>query len=76
MKRDESGSALVEVVWLGILLMVPLVYVMLSVFDVQRGAFGVSAAALVARPKAAATGTLYIGTYTSPAGGGSRRPVY
>lgn len=45
MKRDESGSALVEVVWLGILLMVPLVYVMLSVFDVQRGAFGVSAAA-------------------------------
>jgi len=43
--RDERGSALVEVVWLGILLMVPLVYVLLSVFEVQRGAFGVSAAA-------------------------------
>jgi len=44
-KRDERGSALVEVVWLGILLMLPLVYVLLSVFEVQRGAFGVSAAA-------------------------------
>ncbi|MFG1812458.1 lactonase family protein [Kribbella sp. NPDC049174] len=37
----------------------------------RRGFLGVSAAALVARPKAAATGTLYIGTYTSPVGGGS-----
>lgn len=44
-RRDERGSALVEVVWLGILLMVPLVYVVLSVFEVQRGAFAVSAAA-------------------------------
>ena len=45
MNRDERGSALVEVVWLGLLLMVPLVYVLLSVFEVQRGAFGVSTAA-------------------------------
>ncbi|RYP82641.1 hypothetical protein EKO23_21400 [Nocardioides guangzhouensis] len=40
----EAGSALIEVTWLAILLMVPLVYVLISVFDVQRGAFGVSAA--------------------------------
>jgi len=45
LRRDERGSALVEVVWLGILLMIPLVYVVLSVFEVQRGAFAVSAAA-------------------------------
>lgn len=44
MSRDERGSALVEVTWLGILLMVPLVYIVLSVFEVQRGAFAVSEA--------------------------------
>lgn len=43
--RSDHGSALVEVVWLAILLMVPLVYVMLTVFEVQRSAFAVSAAA-------------------------------
>ncbi len=43
--RDDRGSALIELTWLGILLLVPLVYIMLSVFDVQRGAFAVSAAA-------------------------------
>lgn len=46
--RREDGSALVEVTWLSLLLMVPLVYVLLSVFDVQRGAFGVSSASRVA----------------------------
>ncbi|MDQ4055595.1 MAG: hypothetical protein M3237_23280 [Actinomycetota bacterium] len=46
--RREDGSALVEVVWLGILLLVPLLWIVLSVFEVQRGAFGVSAAARVA----------------------------
>jgi Flp pilus assembly protein TadG len=46
--RDERGSVLVELVWLGILLLVPLVYLMLSVFEVQRGAFAVSAAARAA----------------------------
>jgi hypothetical protein len=35
----------VELVWLGILLLVPLLWIVLSVFEVQRGAFGVSAAA-------------------------------
>jgi Flp pilus assembly protein TadG len=41
---DERGSAVVEMTWLGILLLVPLVYVMLSVFEVQRAAYGASAA--------------------------------
>ena len=45
MSRDERGSALVELTWLGILLLVPLLWIVLSVFDVQRGAFGVSSAA-------------------------------
>jgi hypothetical protein len=42
--RDERGTALVEVTWLSILLLVPLVYVVLAVFDVQRSAFAVDAA--------------------------------
>ncbi|RJS45164.1 hypothetical protein [Nocardioides cavernaquae] len=46
--RDEQGSALVEFVWLGMLLLVPLVYVLIAVFDVQRGAFGVAAASRAA----------------------------
>lgn len=43
--RGERGSALVEFSWLAILLMVPLLYVVLTVFEVQRAAFGVSSAA-------------------------------
>jgi Flp pilus assembly protein TadG len=43
-RRDESGTALVEVTWLAILLLVPLLYVLLAVFEVQRAAFAVSAA--------------------------------
>ncbi|HLN77893.1 MAG TPA: hypothetical protein VK204_12670 [Nocardioidaceae bacterium] len=43
--RGERGSALVEFTWLAILLMVPLLYVVLTVFEVQRAAFGVSSAA-------------------------------
>jgi hypothetical protein len=46
--HDEDGSALVEFVWLGMLLLVPLVYVLIAVFDVQRGAFGVAAASRAA----------------------------
>lgn len=48
MTRDERGSALVELSWLGILLLVPLLWIVVSVFDVQRGAFGVSGAARAA----------------------------
>lgn len=47
-RRDEQGSALVEFTWLAILLLVPLVWIVLSVFEVQRGAFAVSAAARAA----------------------------
>lgn len=43
--RNQRGSAIVEVTWLSILLLVPLLYVVLAVFEVQRSAFGVSAAA-------------------------------
>ena len=47
-RRGDDGSALVEVTWLSLLLMVPLVYILMSVFDVQRGAFGVTAASRAA----------------------------
>ena len=43
-RRGETGTALVEVTWLSILLLVPLLYVVLAVFDVQRAAFAVNAA--------------------------------
>jgi hypothetical protein len=46
--KGERGSALVELTWLGILLLVPMLWIVLSVFDVQRGAFGVSSAARAA----------------------------
>lgn len=46
--RDEAGSALVELTWLGVLLLIPLLWIVLSVFDVQRGAFGVTGAARAA----------------------------
>ena len=42
--RDDEGTALIEFVWLGLLLMIPLVYVVIGVFSVQRSAFAVSAA--------------------------------
>jgi Flp pilus assembly protein TadG len=47
-RRDERGSALVEVSWLGILLVLPVLWIVMSVFEVQRGAFAVSAAARAA----------------------------
>jgi hypothetical protein len=48
MSRPERGSALVEVTWLTLLLLVPLVYLVLSVFEVQRAAYGVTAASRAA----------------------------
>jgi hypothetical protein len=39
---------LIEVTWLSILLLVPLLYVVLSVFEVQRSAFAVNAASRAA----------------------------
>jgi Flp pilus assembly protein TadG len=47
-RRDQRGSALVELSWLGILLVLPVLWIVMSVFQVQRGAFGVSAAARAA----------------------------
>jgi hypothetical protein len=41
--RDD-GSAVVEFIWLTVLLLVPFVYVLVAVFDTQRAAFGVSTA--------------------------------
>ncbi|MBC7374911.1 MAG: pilus assembly protein [Frankiales bacterium] len=41
----DDGNALVEFSYLAVLLMVPLVYVLLTVFQVQRAAFGVTEAA-------------------------------
>ena len=47
-EQGEDGSALVELSWLGILLLVPILWIVVSVFDVQRGAFAVSGAARAA----------------------------
>jgi Flp pilus assembly protein TadG len=47
-RRTEAGSALVEVSWLSVLLLVPLLYVVLAVFEVQRSAFAVTGAARAA----------------------------
>ena len=44
-RRDQAGTAIVEFVWLAILLLVPLLYVVLAVFDTQRAAYAASAAA-------------------------------
>jgi Flp pilus assembly protein TadG len=42
---SDDGNALVEFTYLSVLLMIPLVYVLLSVFLVQRAAFGTTEAA-------------------------------
>lgn len=48
MRRDERGSALIEMTWLSLLLLVPLVYVLVAVFVVQSGSYAVSGAARAA----------------------------
>ncbi|KAA1418914.1 hypothetical protein F0U44_10580 [Nocardioides humilatus] len=45
---DDRGSAVVELVWLGILLLFPLLWIVLTVSEAQQGAFGVTAAARAA----------------------------
>ncbi len=47
-ERDDTGSALIEFSWLAIILIVPLIWVVISVFEVQQGAFATSAAARAA----------------------------
>ncbi len=44
-RREESGSAVIEFVWLAILLLVPLLYIVLGAFETQRTAYAASAAA-------------------------------
>ena len=44
-RRADDGSALVEFVWLAVLLMVPLVYVVLTAVSLQRTAFAETSAA-------------------------------
>lgn len=46
--QTQSGSALVEFTWLALILLVPLLWIVLSVFEVQRAAFAVSGAARAA----------------------------
>jgi Flp pilus assembly protein TadG len=43
--RRDDGSASVEFVYLAVLLMVPLVYIVLAAFELQRTAFAVAEAA-------------------------------
>ena len=44
MKRRDAGTASVEFIWLSVLLLVPFVYGLLCLFQVQRAAFAVSVA--------------------------------
>lgn len=43
--REEAGSALVETIWLGLLLMLPLCFGLASVLQAQRGSFAAATAA-------------------------------
>lgn len=44
-RRGAAGTAIVEFVWLALLLLVPLVYVVLAVFGAQRTSYAAAAAA-------------------------------
>ncbi len=56
LRDDDSGNAILEFHYLGILLLVPLVYIMLAVLAVQQGAYGVTQAAREAGRVYARTG--------------------
>lgn len=43
--RNDDGTAILEFVFLAVLLLIPLVYLMITAFTVQRASFAVSAAA-------------------------------
>ncbi len=47
-RRGEGGSALVEFTWLALLLLIPLVYVVITLLTVQRSAYGATEAARAA----------------------------
>jgi Flp pilus assembly protein TadG len=44
-QKNEDGSALIEFIGLAVLLLLPLIYLLLSVFSVQRASFAVTQAA-------------------------------
>ena len=44
LRDDDGGSASLEFVVLGVLLLIPLAYLLITVFSVQSAAYGVSAA--------------------------------
>jgi Flp pilus assembly protein TadG len=44
-RGDDTGTAIIEFCFLGVLLMVPLVYVVLTVFRLQAASYAVSSAA-------------------------------
>ena len=44
----ERGSALVEFCWVGLILFIPITWIVISVFEVQQGAFAVNGAARAA----------------------------
>ncbi|HXH80281.1 hypothetical protein [Nocardioides sp.] len=46
--RDEQGSALVEFCWVALILFIPITWIVISVFEVQQGAFAVNGAARAA----------------------------
>jgi hypothetical protein len=58
---DDDGSAVVEFVWLAVLLMVPLVYVVLAALGVQRAAFATTDAARAAARAYATAGSDALG---------------
>ena len=60
--RGDGGNAMLEFVYLSVLLMVPLVYVLTTVFQVQRAAFGVTEAARQAGRAYATADTADAGT--------------
>ena len=46
--RDQRGSALVEFCWVGLILFIPIAWIVLAVFEVQRGTFALGGAARAA----------------------------
>ncbi|GGF57103.1 hypothetical protein GCM10011519_33820 [Marmoricola endophyticus] len=44
-RTDEAGTAIVELVWLAILLLVPLVYIVVAVLQTQRASYAATTAA-------------------------------
>lgn len=60
-RSRDDGSAVVEFVWLGVLLMVPLIYVVMAALSVQRAAFAETSAAREAARAYATAGSDALG---------------